>query len=71
MAIPERLTPALAKRILEERWSPPLSLALLIGIEPFELEGYSLDDLLKANFGEEAFKAAYDSFMNEPGSNGY
>lgn len=71
MSHTEELTPELAKSILEKRWRPPLRLALLIGIEPFELEGYSLDELLKVNFGEEAFKAEYDSYMNEPGSNGY
>jgi hypothetical protein len=71
MTTAEKLTPELAKSILEKRWRPPLRLALLIGIAPFELEGYSLDDLLKANFGEEAFKREYDSYINEPGSNGY
>ena len=65
------LDPALAKAILERRWGAPLSLALLIGYASFELEGYSLDDLLKVNFGDEVYKREYDSYMNEPGSNGY
>ncbi len=65
------LNPTLAKAILERRWGAPLSLALLIGYASFELEGYSLDDLLKVNFGDDAYKKEYDSYMNEPGSNGY
>ena len=71
MSSTKELDPALAKAILERRWGASLSLALLIGYASFELEGYSLDDLLKAHFGEEAFKNEYNSFMDEPGSNGY
>lgn len=71
MGITKELDPTLARAILERRWGAPLSLALLIGYASFKLEGYFLDDLLKANFGEEAFKREYNSYMDEPGSNGY